>query len=176
MTESKGCIAYIDGANLHKGSSSLSWKFDYKRFRIWLKDKYKVESAYIFIGLITKYTDLYASLEDAGFVLIFKEVTYDPRGKIKGNCDADLIVLAMQHFYEVSFDSMVLVSSDGDFAPLVKFMMKNNKMRAIVSPYTPENCSLLLKRSGAKIVYLSDQKTVLETPKNEKAPDRDETL
>jgi hypothetical protein len=37
-------IAYIDGANLHQGVKNLGWRLDYARFRIWLKDKYKVGS------------------------------------------------------------------------------------------------------------------------------------
>ena len=35
-------IAYIDAANLDKAMRELGWKLDYKRFRTWLKDKYKV--------------------------------------------------------------------------------------------------------------------------------------
>lgn len=42
--------AYIDGANLHKGIASLGWQLDYARFRVWLKDKYGVETAYLFKG------------------------------------------------------------------------------------------------------------------------------
>jgi hypothetical protein len=34
--------AFIDGANLHKGIRELVWCLDYKRFRIWLKEKYNV--------------------------------------------------------------------------------------------------------------------------------------
>ena len=40
--------AYIDGANLHKGVHSLGWKLDYKRFRVWLSEKYGVRVAYLF--------------------------------------------------------------------------------------------------------------------------------
>lgn len=40
-------FAYIDGANLHKGVADLGWKLDYKRFRVWLKEKYSVKTAYL---------------------------------------------------------------------------------------------------------------------------------
>lgn len=82
--------AYIDGANLHKGVENLGWRLDYKKFRVWLRDKYGVGQAYIFLGLVPKYKDLYTSLQEVGFTLIFKEVTYDGDGKVKGNCDAIL--------------------------------------------------------------------------------------
>ncbi len=68
-------FAYIDGANLYKGISDLGWKLDYRRFRVWLKEKYSVERAYLFIGLIPKQKDLYTFLQEAGYTLIFKETT-----------------------------------------------------------------------------------------------------
>lgn len=55
--------AYIDGANLHKGISSIGWQLDYARFRVWLKDKYRIERAYIFIGLIPAHKNLYKYLQ-----------------------------------------------------------------------------------------------------------------
>ena len=35
--------AFVDGTNLHKGICELGWRLDYKRFRIWLADKYLVK-------------------------------------------------------------------------------------------------------------------------------------
>lgn len=64
--------AYIDGANLHNGVADFGWKLDYARFRVWLSEKYSVKSAYIFLGLIPKYKELYTYLQKCGFTLIFK--------------------------------------------------------------------------------------------------------
>ena len=70
-------IAYIDATNLDKAlRNQLKWKLDYKRFRVWLSEKYDVERAYIFIGLIPNYKDLYAYLQSCGFELAFKDVIY----------------------------------------------------------------------------------------------------
>jgi len=42
-------IAYIDSANLDKSLKNyLGWKLDYKKFRIWLSDKYGAKQAYLF--------------------------------------------------------------------------------------------------------------------------------
>ena len=49
MDKKKKNVAYIDAANLHKGIASLGWKLDYGRFRIWLKEKYRVEVAYLLL-------------------------------------------------------------------------------------------------------------------------------
>jgi len=173
MTKNINSVAYIDGANLHNGVKQLGWIFDYGRFRVWLREKYHVRQAYLFLGLMPKYKDLYTSLQEQGYILVFKEVIYDNDGKAKGNCDADIVVQAMQDAYENRFDSAILVSSDGDYAPLVKFLISRKKIEAIVSPYETGKCLVLLKRTRVKIAYIEDQKTILKAQK-EKAPDADE--
>jgi len=154
-------FAYIDGANLHNGIASLGWKLDYKRFRAWLSEKYGVKSAYIFIGLIPKYKDLYKNLQECGFTLIFKEVVYNSDGKPKGNCDADLVLQSVCDAYENKFDKAIIVSSDGDYAGLVKFLNDKKRLIAVLSPSNQKKCSILLKRTGAKISYIDDQISIL---------------
>ncbi len=168
----KGNVAYIDGANLYNGVKSLGWNFDYARFRVWLSDKYNVETAYLFLGFIPKNKELYESLRSCGYVLVFKDVIYDRTGRPKGNCDADLVVAVMKDVYENNCNNAILVSSDGDYTPLVLFLLSKEKLGVILSPYRAQRCSVLLKRTNARISYLSDHQTVLE---NEKAPDADET-
>lgn len=150
--------AYIDGNNLYRGINDCGWKLDFFRFRKWLTDKYSIIRAYYFIGLIPKEKDLYASLQKAGYTLIFKEVVYDGAGCPKGNCDADLVVQSMIDAYENSCDRQILVTSDGDYACLVKFLIGKNKLRAILSPNTTKKCSILLKRNNSPITFLSDVK------------------
>ena len=36
-------LAFIDGQNLHLGTKEEGWKVDLIKFRIYLKEKYKVE-------------------------------------------------------------------------------------------------------------------------------------
>lgn len=174
MKRENNNYAYIDGANLHNGISSFGWQLDYARFRVWLSEKYGVKNAYIFIGLIPKYKDLYKYLQECGFTLVFKEVIYDGNGKAKGNCDADLVLQATRDAYENKFGAAIIVSSDGDYAGLVKFLKERGKLRTILSPHTKNLCSILLKRTDAPIAYLNDQKSILQI-KKEKAPDADET-
>lgn len=164
-------FAYIDGANLNKALIDLGWRLDYKRFRVWLTDKYSVSRAYLFIGLIPKYKDLYTYLQESGFTLIFKEVVYDSNGKAKGNCDADLVLQATRDMYENQCDKAIIVTSDGDYASLVKFLLEKNKLSTILSPSLEKKCSILLKRTNARITYLNTQKSIL-MPKKEKTPNR----
>ncbi len=166
--------AYIDSANLHNALLELGWQLDYRSFYIWLTEKYSVTRAYIFIGLIPKYKDLYIFLQECGFELIFKEVVYDGLGKAKGNCDADLVLQAVRDAYEQEFDKAVIVSSDGDYASLIKFLLERNQLHVVLSPSINKKCSILIKRTNARISYLNDQRGILEA-KNKKAPNADET-
>jgi uncharacterized LabA/DUF88 family protein len=155
-------IAYIDAANLDKALRlTLLWELDYGRFRKWLSDKYKVERAYIFIGLIPRYKNLYNYLQGCGFELIFKDVLYD-MGKAKGNCDTDLVAQAMTDLYERDLHKAIIVASDGDYAPLVKILGDKGKLETILSPAPSSKCSILLKRTEAPIAYIDDQKHLLE--------------
>tara|TARA_Y100000310_G_C20450292_1_gene700378 strand:- start:130 stop:654 length:525 start_codon:yes stop_codon:yes gene_type:complete len=173
MTENNN-YAYIDGANLDKAIKELGWLLDYKRFRVWLSEKYNVKKAYIFIGLIPKHKNLYTYLQESGFTLVFKEVIYDGTGKPKGNCDADLVLQVVFDAYENKYEKAIIITSDGDYASLIKFIIEKDKLRIILSPNTAKKCSILLKRTKAKISYLNDQKSILAIH-NKKAPDVDGT-
>ncbi|HCC83939.1 TPA: hypothetical protein DEP96_03755 [Candidatus Uhrbacteria bacterium] len=173
--------AYIDGANLHNGISAQGWKLDYRSFRAWLKEKYGVRDAYLFIGLMPDKAVLYTNLQRAGFILIFKDVVYNSVGKAKGNCDADLVLQCVVDFFNKKYEQAIIVSSDGDYACLVKFLQEQDAMRIIVSPSIQQHCSILLKKTGAPIAHLSEPRLrpFLEygnKSKNKEAPDADGTV
>ena len=159
-------FAYIDGANLHKGIESLNWKFDYKRFRVWLREKYSVEQAYLFLGFVPKYKDLYTRLQEYGYTLVFKEVIFDGEGKAKGNCDADLVLQAARDAYESKFDKAVIVSSDGDFYSLARHLYDSKKLLAVLSPHRKTCSSLLRKSAKDKMVYMDNLRDKLAKRKS----------
>ena len=74
--------------------------------------------------------------------------------------DADLVLQAMVDF--PNYDRAVIVSSDGDFYSLVKYLYKTNKLERVMSPYI-KTCSILLKQAaGEKIVYMDNLREKLE--------------
>jgi uncharacterized LabA/DUF88 family protein len=159
--------AYIDAQNLNLGIQSLDWKLGFKRFRVYLKEKYNVETAYLFIGFVPQNTDMYSSLQESGYVLIFKPTKPDKDGKPKGNVDANLVLQAMIDFDK--YDKAVIVSSDGDFYCLVDYLYKADKLRLVLSPYR-ETCSELLRKSAKeKIVYMDNLREKLEYKKKNTA-------
>jgi hypothetical protein len=54
--------AFIDSQNLNLSINDQGWKLDFKRFRIYLKDKYGVTKAFLFIGYIATNQALYTKL------------------------------------------------------------------------------------------------------------------
>lgn len=162
MVTKRNCYAYIDGANLHKGVLALGWKLDYVRFRRWLRERHGVEQAYLFIGYVKTNEPLYAHLRHAGYAIVFKETTQDGLGNIKGNCDADLVLWAVLGAYEGHYRHAVIVSSDGDYAGLVKFLRERKRLKAIISP--SDKCSILLMRTGAPVTFVRDIRPLVEMP------------
>lgn len=156
--------AFIDSQNLNLGVKNLGWRLDFKKFRVYLAEKYGVKVAYLFIGYVQKNQDIYSSLQKCGYVLIFKPTLPDGEGNVKGNVDADLVLQAMIEFQR--YEKAIIVSSDGDFYSLTRYLYAHGKLRMVISPYF-ETCSSLLKQSAKeKIVFIDNLRQKLEYTKN----------
>src|SRR5580658_7248899 len=97
--------AFIDSQNLNLGTSKdlltkagkriyKGWKLDFRKLCVYLRDKYRVEKAILFIGYIKDNERLYKELRSCGYHLVFKPTTKDGLGKPKGNIDAELVLHA----------------------------------------------------------------------------------
>lgn len=146
---------YIDGNNLYRSAKELGFEIDYKKFRGWLRQKYNIQNAYLFIGLVPERVKFYEYLQTSGYILIFKQ-TVSVGEKIKGNCDAELVLKVVSDFYLKEFTSCVLVTGDGDFGCLVEFLKPNNAIKLILSP-DKEKCSFLLRNKNVEITFLNNQ-------------------
>ena len=164
MTSMPNNSAFIDSNNVRLGiKKALGWNLDWKRLRIHLKDSYGVSCAYIFIGRLPENERLYTNLQKWGYVIVFKEVTYEPGGKPKGNVDAELVLQAMIDYNE--YEKAVIVTGDGDFTCLVRYIVEKGKLERVLAPNRPK-CSALLKRAAkAKIDFLEDARGKLEYKK-----------
>lgn len=160
--------AFIDSQNLNLSIRNLGWKLDFYRFRKYLKDKYKIKVAYLFIGYLPENQDLYNSLQKYGYVLIFKPTLKNKEGKVKGNCDAELVLQAMIDY--PNYKGAVIVSGDGDFHCLAHYLSQQGKLEKILIP-DKNNYSALLKKFASKLAFLNDLRKKLEL-KNKKHPVR----
>lgn len=152
---------------MNLGINKLNWKLDFKKFRVYLKEKYKVSQAFLFIGFIPENQDLYYSLQKDAYILIFKPVLFNNERQPKGNVDADLVLQTMIELN--NFDQAIIVSSDGDFYCLVKYLYEKGKLSRVISPDV-KNCSKLLKKTAKeKIVFMDNLRNKLEYLPKEKS-------
>lgn len=136
MANKKSNYAFIDSQNLNLGVRSLGWKVDYRKLRLYLKNKYSVDKAFMFIGLVQGNQKLYSNLQAAGFILVFKPtVRYFVDGKetVKGNVDAELVLHASAIEY-MNYNKAIIITGDGDFACLMEFLVDHDKLEKIITP------------------------------------------
>ncbi len=94
---------------------------------------------------------------------MFKPTIPDGDGNIKGNIDADLVLQAMIDFN--NYDKAVIISSDGDFYSLIKYLYGKNKIECVISPYSKTCSSLIKKTAKEKIIFIDNLQKKLEYKK-----------
>lgn len=172
MHKKQNNFAFIDGQNLIMAIRECGWALDIKRFRVYLEEKYSVTKAYIFLGFKEEQRVLYKSLQEKGYILIFRPVLKDKDGKVrKGNCDTELVLQAMIDKSE--YDQAVLVTGDGDFYCLVAYLIKESKLSKLLIPNKDKYSALLKKFPSGFLAFVSEQRRKLEY-KKEKNPRRTE--
>ena len=157
--------AFVDGQNLYLGTTKNdnSWEIDLARFRIYLEKKYKVETAYYFLGWVKeKNEELYEKIQQSGFILVFKQHNSAMAGKKKGNVDSDIIFQIMKKLYkQETFNKILLVSGDGDYKMLVDFLIEENKFERILFP-NKKFASSLYRGLASKYYDFLEEKNIKE--------------
>lgn len=152
--KNKQVYAFIDSQNLNLGVKSLGWTLDFSKFRVFLKDKYQVQKAYLFIGHVPGNEKLYTHLQESGYVVVFKPtLEYRKKGKIitKGNVDAELVLHTMINWR--NFSQAIIVSGDGDFYCLIEYLHSRKKLYKIIVPN--KKYSSLLRKFAQYVVQVS---------------------
>lgn len=132
---------FIDASNIYFSQKTLGWRIDFKRLLEYFKkntDLYRIA----FYGALNpdnarerKFHDF---LEIVGYVVRHKKIKFirdktdnEYGGHNKGNVDVDLTVDAV-HFRD-EYDSFVLLSGDGDFESLLKYLKAHRKRCIVLS-------------------------------------------
>jgi uncharacterized LabA/DUF88 family protein len=151
--------AFIDAQNLHKAMEEQGWKLSYRKFRVYLRDKFQVDKAFYFLGYMPEHKEMYQALRRHGYELVFKKILRFNSGETKGNVDAELVLNAMIQFH--NFSQAVIVAGDGDYYCLAEYLEKTNKLKGIVIP-NKDAYSSLLRSFGNKRHFISDLRRKLE--------------
>lgn len=145
---------FIDVANIIYGAKKTGkWKVSYLKLINYLKTRYDAHRIFFFAGVKSIEKNNFNKLANYGYVLRLKELKIYKRKpsirkikcpnckrdfvkkfyrhpELKANCDVDLTFEAMRHSSDYS--RMILLSGDGDFYPLVKFLLeKGRELRVI---------------------------------------------
>jgi uncharacterized LabA/DUF88 family protein len=163
--------AFIDSQNLNLGVSKdvtnlkgriiyKGRKLNYHKFRDYLTQKYNVKEAFIFIGLVPTNNKLYTYLQEAGFILVFKQVAWyldeDGNTIVKGNVDTDITLHAAARVVD-EYDEAIFISGDGDFLSTYEYIDSIGKLGLIMAPNRHRYSKLLnIYRSKNKLRFVSD--------------------
>jgi len=159
MRKYRNNYAFIDSQNLNLSIQEQGWKLDFGRFRKYLKDQYGVDKAFLFIGYVATNQNLYISLQNYGYILVFKPTLILPSGKPKGNVDAELVMHTMIEY--PNYDKAIIVTGDGDYYCLLDYLRKNSKLLRLIIPNRYKYSALLRKFAG-QIAFMNGLKGKLE--------------
>lgn len=160
--------AFIDAQNLYRGVKNSfdywqkrgkknhydGWEIDMKRFFIFLKEKFKVSKAILFMGEDPKYQARREEFKKIGFDIVLKPYIKDNKGKTKGNCDAELVLHACKIEYP-NYDKAVIITGDGDFFCLVEDLVKEGKLEYLMIPNEFRYSSLYKNVDQRFFVFIS---------------------
>lgn len=125
--------AFIDASNIIYAARDQGWRIDLKKLFAYLKQKFSVSKALFYYGKDSKSEKKEAFLKKLrkfGYTLRVKEIKRYGT-KSKANCDVDLTMdmLLMMREYKRA----VVLTGDGDFAPLLDYLISKRKKIFIIS-------------------------------------------
>lgn len=143
MTKAQNNYAFIDSQNLNLSIRKQGWALHFRKFRQYLRDKYGITKAFLFLGYVYENQALYTALQKDGYILVFKPTLKLPTGKVKGNVDAEMVLHAMVECE--NYDKALIVTGDGDLFCLVDYLVKNDKLVKLLIPNRNSFSSLFRK-------------------------------
>ncbi len=157
--------AFIDSQNLNLGIRDQGWELDFRRFKVFLKEKHGVAKAYLFLGYLPENEKLYNAMKSCGYELVFKPVVRSKKNGVKGNIDAELVLQAMIDYQ--NYAKAVIVTGDGDFYCLVKYLNEQGKLLNLLVPNRYKYSTLLRQGMlpGLPTIFINDSRHLLEYKK-----------
>jgi len=159
MRKYRNNYAFIDSNNLYRSIIEQGWKLDYKRFRKYLKHRFGVSKAFLFIGYVATNENLYISLQECGYILVFKPTLVLSDGRIKGNVDTELVLNALIEY--PNYEKAIIVTGDGDYHCLIRYLKRQKKLLKLIIP-DRNNYSSLLREFSSDMVFVNGMKEKLE--------------
>lgn len=133
VIKDKKTLMLIDGANLYFAAHSKRWNIDFAQLFSWFSSHTNlVESIYYtaFNPEDVKQNEFIAGLTVSGFNVFKKPIKTFSDSSIKGNLDVEICVDTMKHIF--NFQTLVLISGDGDFTYLAQTLESMGKKVIVI--------------------------------------------
>lgn len=129
---------FIDAANILYSQQTLRWKVDYEKLKKYFEGECNLRAIYFYTGRVganDKQNSFLKKLENFGYTVKAKEVKRIKISKSsyewKGNLDVELAIDVLGNIN--NFDTLILMSGDSDFAPLLDAVKIQNKRTLVMS-------------------------------------------
>lgn len=135
---------FIDWANVYGWQESLKKKIDTGKLFNYLKSYKEIKDIRFYFGSDDNEGSkkFLKSVELRGYSIISKPVKYILVAEIKGQkvykrkCDFDVeICIDVHKFLKQDYETYIFFTGDGDFEPLYKLLIKENKQVVVVYMY-----------------------------------------
>ncbi len=160
----KGKISvFIDASNVYHSYKRLKWKIDFRKFLDYLKQNLNLQEIYYYTARdlsCVQQTKFLTFIERVGYKVRSKKVKFIKNkdtardGFYKGNLDVELTIDVLET--KSRYDTLILISGDSDFEPLLRLMKRKYKKRCLVIA-TKYNISIELIKC-AKYINLNKLK------------------
>ena len=169
-------IYYFGGVEIHDfpydylANETVPIKNVEKYLIQYVKDKkqYLNEAKLILLDRHLRRIRFYIKLEKFGYKLMLKPVkSYedeDGNTRRKANCDVDMAFYLMRD--RNAFDRAVILSGDGDFLPVLKYL-RENKKEVLVLARSPRTAKEIRKFAGDKFMDFTYLREKLKRPDTE---------
>lgn len=131
---------FIDASNIYHAYKRLKWKIDFQKFLDYLKNEIDLQDVYYYTGRdmdSSGQTKFLNFLEMIGYRVRSKKIKFIKAGNTakedgfhKGNLDVELTMDVLET--KESYDTLILISGDSDFEPLLQLMKMKYRKRCLV--------------------------------------------
>lgn len=134
---------FIDASNVYHSYKKLGWKIDFRKLLDYLKQEADLQKIYYYTARdlnFAKQTKFLNFLEMIGYKVRSKNIKFiknknkkaekEKDGFFKGNLDVELTMDILET--KNDYDTLILVSGDSDFEPLLQLMKMKYRKRCLV--------------------------------------------
>jgi uncharacterized LabA/DUF88 family protein len=132
---------FIDASNIYYSQKKMKWQIDFKKLLDYLREELDLVDVYYYTARdlnFTKQTKFLNFIEMIGYkvrsknikFIKDKNITEDKDGFYKGNLDVEITMDIIET--KDRYDTLILVSGDSDFEPLLQLMKMKYKKRCMV--------------------------------------------